>query len=307
VHLRKWLLLLALVVAGAGVFGWPYRKPLFYGILTIFGNPKCTVRDVLAAKANHMFGGDVEDALLAKMRRVRTEPGGFELWETPDGPYWVPRGHLLSHNLSEQERGIYEGGAQQSVRPGDVVIDCGANVGLFTRRALKAGASLVVAVEPSPENLLCLRRNFEAEVGTGTVRIVSKGVFDHEGQLGFRIIGDNTTGNRFVVNPNPAQAAGLMLLPITTIDRLVEELPLTRVDFIKMDIEGSEEYAIKGALQTLKRFRPRMAICVYHRRTDADVIPSLVASADATYRIRCGTCSFNKKRLRLAPEVMLFD
>jgi len=307
VHSRRRLLLLLFVVVCAGALGWTARKPLFYGILTVFGNPKCTVRDVLASKANRGMGGDVEKALLARMRRVRTEPGGFELWETPDGPYWVPRGHLLAHNLSEQERGVYEGDARQRVHPGDVVIDCGANVGLFTRRALKAGAKFVVAVEPSPENLVCLRRNFEAEVGAGTVQIVPKGVFDHEGELGFRIIEDNTTGNRFVVNPTPTQAASLLLLPITTIDRLVEELPLARVDFIKMDIEGSEQYAMKGALQTIKRFRPRMAISVYHRRTDADTIPALVTSADSGYRMQCGACSFSRRQRRLAPEIMFFN
>ena len=125
--------------------------------------------------------------------------------------------------------------------------------------------------------------------------------------MGFRIFDNNTTGNRFVVNPTSAQAAGLPLLPVTTIDRLVEELPLTRVDFIKMDIEGSEQYALTGAMQTLMRPRSRMALCVYHRSTDADVIPALVASAGAGYRMRCGACSFRRKELRLVPEIMFFN
>jgi FkbM family methyltransferase len=45
------------------------------------------------------------------------------------------------------------------VRAGDVVLDCGAGIGLFARQALKRGARTVIAIEPVPENLECLRRN----------------------------------------------------------------------------------------------------------------------------------------------------
>ena len=59
----------------------------------------------------------------------------------------------------------------------------------------------------------------------------------------------------------------------TTIDKLVEELGIERVDFIKADIEGEELNMLKGARKTIEKFKPKLAICVYHRPQDLWEIP----------------------------------
>ena len=61
------------------------------------------------------------------------------------------------------------------VRPGDVVLDCGANIGVFVRESLDAGAKTVVAIEPAPENIECLRRNFKDEIAAGRVIVYPEG------------------------------------------------------------------------------------------------------------------------------------
>jgi FkbM family methyltransferase len=66
------------------------------------------------------------------------------------------------------------------------------------------------------------------------------------------------------------------VVPLTTIDKLVDELRLPSVDFVKMDIEGAEMQALKGAVATVRRFHPRMAISVEHRPSDPDRILELV-------------------------------
>ena len=60
------------------------------------------------------------------------------------------------------------------------------------------------------------------------------------------------------------------------LDAIVARFGLPRVDFIKMDIEGSEKQALAGAAQTLKRFKPRMALAAYHKPEDPAAIPALV-------------------------------
>ncbi len=65
---------------------------------------------------------------------------------------WTIRGDNLAdvaHMLAEQEFGIYDHPLAK-IRTGDVVIDGGANIGVFTRHALDLGASIVIAVEPMP-------------------------------------------------------------------------------------------------------------------------------------------------------------
>jgi hypothetical protein len=70
---------------------------------------------------------------------------------------------------------------------------------------------------------------------------------------------------------------------VTTIDRIVSELQLPRVDFIKLDIEGAERNAMAGASTTIKTYRPRMAIASYHHSDDLEVLPPLALSAQPDY------------------------
>jgi len=67
---------------------------------------------------------------------------------------------------------------------------------------------------------------------------------------------------------------------MTTIDRFVQERGLGRLDYIKLDIEGSELAAIQGARETFLRFAPRFAICIYHRPEDVWTIPQFFKSLE---------------------------
>ena len=70
-----------------------------------------------------------------------------------------------------------------------------------------------------------------------------------------------------------------------TIDAVVAELGLPSVDFIKMDIEGAERNALRGARRVLKEFGPKMAVSIYHREDDPEVIPEVVLGARPGYEI----------------------
>lgn len=61
-----------------------------------------------------------------------------------------------------------------------------------------------------------------------------------------------------------------------TLDRLVERERLEKVDYIKLDIEGAERRALLGMEHTIRYFRPKLAICVYHLFDDIIAIPRLV-------------------------------
>jgi hypothetical protein len=60
------------------------------------------------------------------------------------------------------------------------------------------------------------------------------------------------------------------------IDDLVTRENIEKVDFIKMDIEGAEANALVGAQKTIAKFRPKLAICVYHKKDDFYSIPTLI-------------------------------
>lgn len=76
--------------------------------------------------------------------------------------------------------------------------------------------------------------------------------------------------------------------PIRSIDNLVDEGRIRQVDFIKMDIEGAELKALRGAEQTLRRFKPKLAISLYHKPEDFCDIPAWLNQLGLGYRFYLG-------------------
>jgi FkbM family methyltransferase len=83
------------------------------------------------------------------------------------------------------------------------------------------------------------------------------------------------------INPGARLEAGL---PTRTIDGLVSSNAIKRIDLIKLDIEGSELSALQGGEQSLRRWRPRLAISLYHRPEDLFSIPLWLNSLQCGYR-----------------------
>jgi FkbM family methyltransferase len=180
-------------------------------------------------------------------------------------------------------------------------LDAGANVGVFTRKALWSGASKVIAIEPAPENLECLRRNFAAEIADGRVVLYPKGIWDKDDVLKLRVDPTDSARDTFV---RPIDDAQFIEAPLTTVDKMVVELGLRQVDFIKMDIEGAEQKAIVGARNTIAKFRPRMALCIYHIKGDDTMVPKLVHDAVSDYKVsQTCLCALD----RMQPEVAFFN
>ena len=93
-------------------------------------------------------------------------------------------------------------------------------------------------------------------------KVISKGLWDGEGVLSFL---EDSVASR--INEN-----GEETIPVDSIDRVIDK-PVT---FIKMDIEGAEYKALCGAKETIKKYRPRLAISVYHKNEDILEIPRLI-------------------------------
>jgi FkbM family methyltransferase len=231
----------------------------------------------------------------------------IELVKSPERSFWIKRGPderwdgqgLLAYLLSEHSW-MASINPKDTVRRGDVVLDCGAHVGVFTYRSLLRGASQVVAIEPDPVNLECLRRNFSREIASGRVVLVPKGVWSSVTTLSFSESKLTSGSNSFVSE----QGGAKMELSVTTIDELVKELHLPRVDYVKMDIEGSEREALKGAHNTIRTFRPRLMLDMYHRPDDPGVLPALIQDANTAYVSTCGPCEMDNGQL--VPHVTFF-
>lgn len=83
---------------------------------------------------------------------------------------------------------------------------------------------------------------------------------------------------------NPAARLTEASMSSTTIDDACRDGKVPRVDFIKMDIEGSELAALRGAEATLRKWKPKLAISLYHRPEDIYMIPIWIDSLGLGYR-----------------------
>ena len=186
-------------------------------------NVRCTVSDAWSLTPWIEFSKPWDE--LRKAFRVRKQEGPFTLVDTPAGPYWIPVRDIraLAETEDEQTRDVYSGG-MVDVRPGDVVLDCGANVGVYTRHALQKGAKLVVAIEPAPESLECLRRNLAPQIADGRVVVYPKGVWNRDEELPLSAGSQWASTASSVVLDRGGKGP---TIPLTTIDRLVAELNLT--------------------------------------------------------------------------------
>ena len=238
--MRKWLLIgAALALIAAGIYVPAFR---FFALKAVGRAPDCPWANAIAVADNQRDQARYHNQFVRGSKVIETDPAGYELMDTPRGRWWIPTGNefVLPFNLAEQEREVY-GTGDRAVHAGDTVLDCGGNVGTFTRTALRHGAKLVVAFEPAPENIEVYRRNFKDEIAAGKVILVPKGVWDKEDVLMLKRDPHNNAADSFVLLSDGSHAVAA---PLTTIDHAVAELQLDRVDYMKLDIEGAEVRAL---------------------------------------------------------------
>ena len=87
---------------------------------------------------------------------------------------------------------------------------------------------------------------------------------------------------------------GTVRCDLVSIDEVVEEQGLESVDCIKLDVEGGELDALRGAENTIRRFWPRLVICLYHKPEDIIALPLFVKSLVRDYRLEVAhaSCGF---------------
>lgn len=220
---------------------------------------------------------------------------GFELAKNvPGGPFTRGEWRALEAKAKAMSSGFVEGDyildridtwilesyslkGLCEVAPGDVVLDCGVytgNTSLYFSQKVGAEGQ-VHGFEPIGEIFAQYKKNMR---GLTNVTPVNAAITDKKGVLNMAMADAGSSLQENVVAGYPsAKVYGL------SIDAYVEEKALPRVDFIKMDIEGAEEAALRGAAATIKRFRPKMAISAYHKPLDMLLLPGVIKELDPSY------------------------
>lgn len=163
----------------------------------------------------------------------------------------------------------------------DVVLDCGANIGLFTNVALQKGCK-VYAFEPMLDAIQYLQEL--TDVYDDHLRICPYALSDKCGKAAFHVQNFDLLGASMLENNNMIDKD--YEVEVTTMDSFVEQEQIERVDYIKADIEGSERDMIRGARNTIKKFHPKISICTYHLSDDKEVLESLLKEIEPLYVVQ---------------------
>jgi FkbM family methyltransferase len=154
------------------------------------------------------------------------------------------------------------------VRPGDVVVDGGANWGvhaLYLAR-LTGKTGRVHAFEPHPQVVEELRWNV-ARNGFDQITVHQCGLLDEVTELPF-VLGATTKSSHIA---GAGESAGEIRVPCKPLDVIAHEVGLTSLRLLKLDVEGAESRALLGAKETIARFRPQMIIELHTPEQDLAV------------------------------------
>lgn len=169
---------------------------------------------------------------------------------------WVIGGNVLAGNYEPAELALM----QRTVQAGQTVLDIGANIGFFTMHlaSLVGAAGRVYAFEPLASNLALLRRSlaengFEERVVL-TPAIVSAATGKRR-LAHLEIKRALNSGGAWVLNEDDAVPAGHEATEVPTV--VLDQCEIRRpVSFVKIDIEGSELVALRGADEILRTDQP---------------------------------------------------
>ena len=132
---------------------------------------------------------------------------------------------------------------QRHLRPGMVVFDVGACIGLvtLTSAGIVGPTGQVHSFEPGKRQLEYLRKNVALNGYENIVHVNPIAVSDVEGTVGYVVGRAVNIGGSHIAAAGEGEA-----VPCTTLDRYMEQNGVERVDCLKMDVEGSELRVLKG-------------------------------------------------------------
>lgn len=153
------------------------------------------------------------------------------------------------------------------------IVDCGAYIGDTYEEFLRAYDKNRVkyykyyCIEPNFKNIQYLKEHY---IKDDNLVLLQKGVWNEKASMHFS--GENEAG--------AISETGDIIIEADSIDNMVHE-PIT---YIKMDVEGAELMALKGAKNHILNDKPRLGICLYHKKEDLITIPQYIYSLRQDYK-----------------------
>jgi FkbM family methyltransferase len=214
------------------------------------------------------FFGNPSGDLVEQVRHLR-----FRRLDRPRVMSWDDGLELLVVPGQQISQAVYLSGLYEPattavlrklLRKGDTFVDVGANIGLFTMIASRCvgRSGRVLAFEPSRREFTTLRYHIDHN-GLENAQALQVALGSYDGTATLHVAdavhaGLNTIEDRFIYQG--VGEAYRETVPVMRLDDVVEQHGISRVDMIKIDVEGAEHRVIAGARQTIARHRPTLVL-----------------------------------------------
>jgi FkbM family methyltransferase len=186
---------------------------------------------------------------------------------------WVSAVHDMYYNQYEHK--------SFKIKKGDVIIDAGAFNGdtavLFCHKT--DNDCFVHSFELLDESIKLFNYNTKLNGIEKYVKLNKVALSDKSNET-VNIKRVQTEGGTSIFGNEDAEEN----IQTLTLDDYVVQNNMNKLDLIKMDIEGAEIHALKGAKNTIEHFKPRLALCLYHKWEDVLTIPRFLDSLNVEYK-----------------------
>lgn len=198
--------------------------------------------------------------------------------------------HLKGEYLQEEQESLSD--AYFALKPfcseneNEVFVDCGSWVGDTIERFIWKRSGLfkkIIAFEPDPVNYQAMttrvkRLNAEWNFPEGKVLAYPYGIADKEQEGVFETYG-NGLGSKFV--GGGIKPAGKDLCRMVNLDSFIKE----PYSFLKADIESYEYRMLLGAKDGIQKWKPKIAVCIYHNAADLYEVPLAIYAMEGDYHM----------------------
>lgn len=165
----------------------------------------------------------------------------------------------------------------------DVVIDAGANIGIFSLFASKiiGEKGEIFAFEPVKKTKEICEKNMKNN-NIKNCRVFQCALGDCNRRVEIFVDDNNLTSASMVKKEEAKRKEDVEQVKL---DDFIAQNNIKKVDFIKADIEGAERYFLEGAKETIRKFKPKIAICTYHLENDPEIIENFLKELVREYNI----------------------
>ena len=152
------------------------------------------------------------------------------------------------------------------IKNGGTFLDIGSNIGYYSMMAAKLGATKIIAVEPNPIVLDRLKANIKFNKFEKLIKTFQIGIGEKLSTLELRLsqsdMGSSSIVNTKLISDN-------IKIKVIPLEKLLKKEDITKVDVLKIDIEGFEDRALFPYFKNLnKKFYPRLVIMEDSSQTD---------------------------------------